>query len=78
MQDTRQTWMDKMRGFLFMLTALAIALLVGAQGLREGKSWFACIFMGAVAGVLFSYAGVLLLMIVVMAARRVLRYFHRG
>ena len=44
---------------MFMLGALAIALLVGLQGRQEGKGWLVCILFGATAGVLGSYCGLL-------------------
>jgi hypothetical protein len=60
-----------------MSSALVIALLVGMQGRAEGKGWLSCIFIGAVAGVLISYAAILVLMLSVAAVRRVSSLIQR-
>jgi hypothetical protein len=71
MTEVAKNWFNRVMAGLFMSSALVIALLVGLQGRAEGRGWFSCIFMGAIAGVLFSYAAVLVLMLVATAVRRV-------
>ena len=62
---------------MFMLGALAIALLVGLQGRQEGKGWLVCILFGATAGVLGSYCGLLCTMAVLAGVRRISKCLER-
>ncbi|MFO1461200.1 MAG: hypothetical protein U1G08_17585 [Verrucomicrobiota bacterium] len=62
---------------LFISSALVIALVVAMQGRAEGRSWLSSISVGAIAGVLISYATVLVLMLFVWAVRRVSSFLQK-
>src|ERR1051326_2859069 len=69
MKAYTQRRLNTTSALLFMLASLAIALLVGIQGRQEGKGWLVCVLLGATAGVLGSYCGVLCIMVVVAGVR---------
>jgi 1,4-dihydroxy-2-naphthoate octaprenyltransferase len=71
MNAITQKRLNKTLAVLVMLAALVIALLVGLQARAEGKGWFVCIAFGAVAGVMFTYCGILLLGAVVVGVATV-------
>ena len=77
MTEVAKSRFNKVLMGLYLSSALAIALLVGLRGHDEGQGWVSCILMGAMAGVLISYAVFFVAIRGIGALRRVSRRTQR-